>query len=105
MEIFIPRGEPMPEIDSVIMGRIPLSAHGFTGLHEAVKYLSDYSLQLEMVRQVSNRPFSLIRESDVVKPALQCHQVTAQADQYLYLRFYFMTYVEFCHHRRNQFSY
>ena len=95
----------MPEIDSVIMGRIPLSAHGFTGLHEAVKYLSDYPLQLEMVRQVSNRPFSLIRESDVVKPALQCHQVTAQADQYLYLRFYLMTYVEFCHHRRNQFSY
>ena len=42
----------MPEIDGIITGEFPVSAYGFSGLHEAVKYLSDYSLQLEMVRQV-----------------------------------------------------
>ena len=42
----------MAEIDGIITGEFPVSAYGFSGLHEAVKYLSDYSLQLEMVRQV-----------------------------------------------------
>ena len=51
----IPRGEPMPEIDRIITGDVPVSAHGFSGLHEAAKYLSDYSLQLEMTRQVGFR--------------------------------------------------
>ena len=45
----------MPEIDSIITAEIPVSAYGFSGLHEAVKYLSDYSLQLEMVRQVGSK--------------------------------------------------
>ena len=44
----------MPEIDRIITAEISVSAHGFSGLHEAVKYLSDYSLQLEMVRQVGS---------------------------------------------------
>ena len=42
----------MPEIDSIITAKVPVSAYGFSGLDEAVRYLSDYSLQLEMVRQV-----------------------------------------------------
>ena len=46
------RGEQMPEIDRIITGEISVSAHGFSGLHEAAKYLSDYALQLEMMRQV-----------------------------------------------------
>ena len=54
LELNIPRGEPMPEIDSIITAKTSVSAYGFAGLHEAVKYLSDYSLQLEMVRQVGH---------------------------------------------------
>ena len=47
------RGEQMPDIDSIILNTAGhVSAYGFSGLHEAVKFLSDYSLQLEMVREV-----------------------------------------------------
>merc|ERR1712156_965970 len=43
----------MPDIDSIILNTAgQISAYGFSGLHEAVKFLSDYSLQLEMVREV-----------------------------------------------------
>ena len=42
----------MPEIDSIITAKVRVSAYGFSGLDEAVRYLSDYSLQLKMVRQV-----------------------------------------------------
>ena len=42
----------MPDIDSIITAKVRVSAYGFSGLDEAVRYLSDYSLQLQMVRQV-----------------------------------------------------
>ena len=54
----------MPEIDRIIMAKVPVSAYGFSGLDEAAKYLSDYSLQLEMVRQVRVRGETQHRHTD-----------------------------------------
>ena len=51
--VYCSRGEKMPEIDSIILNTAGhISAYGFSGLDEAVKYLSDYPLQLQMVREV-----------------------------------------------------
>ena len=61
----------MPEIDSIITAEISVSAHGFSGLHEAVKYLSDYSLQLEMVRQVA----SLNNRKEAATKSLSCKNI------------------------------
>ena len=47
------RGQEMPPLDDIIMGRTePLLAHGFPdGIPGMVKFLSDYPAQLEMLTQ------------------------------------------------------